>query len=91
LHERIGAYHELVVAQLDAIEPKYADLKPVGFDVIDLGDPKREVYNLSERLLRDYPIVRAYFGILFSDSAFERIRDFIDWDYFSKAEAEVGS
>lgn len=88
LHGTLGRYYELVVARLSDIAPRYGSVQT--FDcVIPMAVGWRQELQLSQDLLRDYPIVWSGHTV-FNEQAFELISPYLDRDYFGVVELSVG-
>jgi len=54
-----------------------------------LGSLKPDILELSDAMLSDHPIMWAECGTLFVEGPFERVRRYLDTDYFTITEINV--
>jgi hypothetical protein len=81
LHERVGTYHELVVANAYRIAPNFPGLKVHWVPVDDPRDDELSDVSLAPEMFEQYPILWGS-GVLAREDVFAALRPFLDEDYF---------
>jgi len=81
LHERLGTYYELLGPSPRSLQENYPEAKE-----LNMAGGHGLV---SEKMLRENPIVRARGGVFLNDAAFEVFRPHLDPDYFGGHSVDV--
>jgi hypothetical protein len=89
LHSQIGNYFELVIGNHHFVKDKYPDRRQIQYSFPYLGGQEPATLEVTEELLASYPIMWADGGFVFVEHLFDRIREYLDLDYFTVTEVAV--
>jgi hypothetical protein len=88
LHSRVGDFFELVAPPIKDIRNRFHGLRDVAIEI----DPKKSgqplKLSLSVELLDRIPVFKVG-GFIMRDDVFVKLAPFIDWTYFTRAEAHL--
>jgi len=86
LHKQIGEYFEIVTANHMDILSEFPNRDALEFTYPYLGGDEPGMLEVSQDMLKEYPILWADCGIILTESIYGRLDRYIDRDYFNVTE-----
>jgi hypothetical protein len=87
LRQEIEKFYELILPTIDRLKVEYKNLQVVKFN---LESWRKTELELSEEMLQAFPAIWSSEGIIFREDVFKLVKEFFSWDYFHKAQFDIG-